>query len=75
MTTAATSVTHLFLDQLGQTAYLAQFVHVGCGGAPRAIPEHRELGCTACQRLWPWEHTLGAAVAEAGFRSLVREDA
>ncbi len=52
--------TALFSGRLSQANYLAQFVHVGCGGAPRTIPEHRELG---------------AAVSEAGFRSLVKEDA
>jgi|HubBroStandDraft_4_1064222.scaffolds.fasta_scaffold00021_88 hypothetical protein len=57
--------------ELATTSYLSQFVHVGCGGSPRPIPSHRELGCTNCNRLWPWEHTLGVAVAESGFVSAV----
>lgn len=55
-----------------QLRYLAQFVHVNCGGAPTTLANGSLcLGCTACKKIWPWEGPLGQAVAQAGFRSLV----
>lgn len=54
--------------------YLAQFVHVGCGGAPVAYLEGK-LACTACRKLWPVldKETLGKTIERLSkdFRSLL----
>lgn len=43
-------------------AYLAQFAHVGCGGAPVAIPAKSMLGCSVCKIAWSWVGTIGSVV-------------
>ena len=51
--------------------YLAQFVHVGCGGAPLAYVNNGQLGCTGCAKQWSGAGSLAAAVEATGeFRSV-----
>lgn len=54
--------------------YLAQFVHVGCGGAPVAYVGRTgdQLGCTCCDIQVPTLKTLGETLARnKHFKSLV----
>lgn len=53
-------------------AYLAQWAHKGCGGAPLAYVRNGQLGCTGCRQTWPGHGALGEAVVRArDFVSLV----
>ena len=50
-------------------AYLSQFAHRGCGGAPEK--GHYKIACFVCRQEWPWmQGTLGEIIAKLPFRSL-----
>lgn len=54
--------------------WLAQWAHVGCGGAPVAYvgPGFNQLGCTGCSARWPGSGPLGEAVKRSkAFKTLI----
>ena len=73
-TPAAMFATPMLDVERAKRLYLAQFVHVGCGGAPVAYVG-RSLGCTCCELITtPIDDgtPLGKALVQAKvFRSMV----
>lgn len=73
-TPAAMFATPILDVERAKRLYLAQFVHVGCGGAPVAYvgPAGDQLGCTCCPLIVPAAKTLGESLVKARvFKSLV----
>jgi hypothetical protein len=70
-TPAAMFATPMLDVERAKRLYLAQFVHVGCGGAPVAYV-NEFIGCTCCRLLIPAGKRLGETLAKSKeFQSMV----
>lgn len=51
-------------------AYLSQFAHKGCGGAPQK--GHFTITCSVCKQSWKWlEKPLGEILKKLPFKNMV----